>query len=443
MLDYGDTASGFQSSDFTPRQPFLNAEASALPLGADDIVVAIPNGQGATGFAGDTAGDGTVWSPNPTFQPNRLSAAVARYNAAVAYLTAQGYTIVHRGWSHTSARPDLPDTGGTYATAARISNAAVSFVDYLRANLTGVSASYPVTLSAGMPKADVDGGTDRETFFSAINGVRFRRPYAGNIDVMSDHGFGVSGVPVPLGTDGTHTTHAGEVTKGLLERAVRTEILANAAPSAPWSDDATLWADMAHLYDFRSGCGVDLKGGADLTTIGGMPNIRFESLLKAPVWKAGLTGTRNWAGLPAVTGPFTFSALVMPDAALAANAVIVGNRDVMANSITFIANASKILQFSMGSSTYQLIGTTALSTTAYTLVTVTYDGTTARIYVGGVLDGTQAIALPATRPALYVGGVLASGAGYWRGGYAGLASWNRALTGAEVAALAAKSWVRA
>src|SRR5690606_11762249 len=72
-------------------------------------------------------------------------------------------------------------------------------------------------------------------------------------------------------------------------------------------------------------------------------------------------------------------------------------------------------------------------------VCLTYDGSTAKVYVNGTEEASQVLAWNLVIDDFFIGKQVNNGAEYWNGLIDDVRLYNRALTAAEVAALAATS----
>lgn len=436
MLDFGDTASGFSPSDITPMLSLLNALAAAradLP----EIVV-VPNGQGSTGFSDAT------W----TSGGSRLPGAVARWNAAKAAIEARGDTVVPLCAIHLSSNPDVAGvvaaSGNELVTAHVYSDNQDAYVDYLRANLSGVDpASFPVIVGCAMTASEISGaGTNAPVGIAVGNGIAFRRRNTWFMDPVNDRGDGeAANLPIaPF--DGIHANRLGELTKGRLLYAGLARAAANAAPNAPFSGFAS-WADIASLYDFRSGGGKDQgPGGYHLTQPhSNPPLIRFASAFGTFVYDRPTGTGRTFERPRYLPAQYTIVTRVSFDSLSSAQGILMNALGVSAvQQRFFISSSGNIVAGNAGGSQVSVAHGLSINT-IYTLA-ATYDGTSIRVYRNGTLLATAAAPAPDQTQNLYLGAQGSASTGPLLGDMQWLAVYSRALNAGEISELTTAEYHR-
>ncbi len=435
ILDAGDTSGNFESGDLSPMLSFLNALAAARPELSEIIVV--PNGQGSTGFS-----DG-YWTSGST----RLIGAKDRWNAAKAAIEAQGKTFVPLCAIHLSANPDVSTVAATAAsvTANALTYAANqdSYVDYLRANLNGVTPSFPVVIGCAMTSSELSGaGINAPAGVAAGQGIAFRRAYTWHMDPINNWGDGeTANLPV-ANFDGTHADVNGEGTKGRLLYAGYNRAKLNLSPSDPFSALSS-WASDASLYDFRSGCARDFgPGGYNLTQPGSNAGlIRWSNAFGTFVYDRPSGTNRTFLRPRYLPSQFTIATRVLFDTLSAAQGLLMNSLGVTAvQQRFFISSGGNLVAGNAGGSQASVAHGMSINT-IYTLA-ATYDGTNLRLYRNGTLLVTAAAPAPDQTQDLYLGAQGGSAVGPLQGDMQWLAIYNRALTATELTELNAAVYNR-
>lgn len=439
ILDVGDTSGNYSTTHYSPFVTFL-ADLVAARTDLDHIVV-IAQGQGSTGFV-----DGT-WSVANIAAPNRLANGVSRYNAAHAALLAHGNTLEAVCAVHLSSKPDsdisAADSPTMIARVHAYAQAQDDYIDYVRANLSGFSATTPVIVSMAMTLEQVTAeGTNHHIFAAAGNGSPWRKAYTWFMDPINDWGYGVAGLPV-VPFDGTHANHDGEITKGHLLYQGYTRALTNTAPSAPFSA-LNSWSACESLYDFRAGEGRDKKGSYDLVGAGSAPPlVRYDSKFGTRVFDRPSGTGRVWKRQQHLPASYTWFMRLSLDA-LARTHGLFNNTDTVSGSeALYRAYINSSNQMVVGHGASAQI-TQALALTANTVfdLAISYDGTTLKLYKDGALITSAAAGAVDNQRGLYVGSQTNAFTNVILGDIQSLAVYNTALTDAQILALHQATYTR-
>lgn len=439
ILDVGDTSGNYSTAHYSPFVTF----ASDLAAARSDLsfILFVANGQGSTGFV-----DGT-WSVANIAAPNRLAGAVSRYNTAYDYLIAHGANVEVIAGFHLSSKPDADVTVNDAATVVAKANAYAtaqdSYIDYIRANLHGFTATTPVVVSMAMTLTQITAdGVDNHIFAAAGNGSPFRKAYTWFMDPINDWGYGVTGLPV-VPFDGTHANHDGEVIKGHLLYQGYLKAITNSVPDAPFSGLST-WSSAESLYDFRAGDGNDKKGTYHLAGAGALsPLVRYDSRFGTRVYDRPNGSGRMWKRNRYLPANYTWFARVSFDTIAAVQGLFMNTDTVAGSEAQYRAYLNASGQFVLGHGPTAQI-TADLGVTANTIcsIAVSYDGTTLSLYRNGTLVTTAAAPAVDNQRGLFIGAQNSAAAGPLLGDMQALAVFNRALTAPEILALHNATYTR-
>ncbi|PCI99042.1 MAG: hypothetical protein COB14_06805 [Alphaproteobacteria bacterium] len=399
QLDHVDENADEFAVDLTFAQDYTAANPAV------DRIVFVPHADRSTGFS---SGD---WAYTDT--PNRLSEAVARYEAAYTYLVAQGFDVVHAGIFYHSSNPDYNDSD--HATHRDDIDGLFA---YLRTNLTG-GAGVPIVIGGGMNATQFSGRPTNDANFQAnLLGAERRNQNVAIYDMINPR-FGYSaGLPVAQ-FDSFHADRAGDITKGHLRYNALLRAALNTNPQAPF-DSLTSWSFWKAFHDFRSGTERDLSGNANhLTQKDAVTNpalIKYDSAVEELVYDRDAGGTDRYWQAGAVLGTsYTKSVFMRFDS--------LDTQGLMQNSgggtRMFLSSGSSALRVYHGSSANRVeFSNTNITVGQYYLVTATYDAvaTTMKLYLDGALMDTNTnVANHALVSAEYIGAQNGSGAGQMDG----------------------------
>jgi len=427
------------ATQISPMLWFANRIAEDDGLGVSDRIVVVPHNKNATAFA-----DGT-WTAGGA-PANSLGVGVARANAAIAALKAQGYLIKEVILAHHSANPDY-DSASNWDQRRVDYDAAIA---YVRANVTPAddSAFVPAIFGCGMGKAELDAeplvNRPYQAALASTNMRNVRAAVMDHVNVRYGHS---AGVPVALMPDGIHEDYAGLITMGDIWYEGLLRARASANPRGAITGLSFL-ASSLRLWDFRTGGSANMAGAAgNLTRVSNTqpPAFEFDAALDEYALFRATSGSSSTqlpflsnAALPA---SYTKWMYIKPDS-IAASMGFIGDTDSAsaAQHRFFYSQATNELRGGHGA-TQNNVAITSASTLftagTYHLVVLSYDNATGVMNIH--IDATKATAAAvpahaATRNG-FIGFANAAGGLPFVGSIAAAGVFDKALSDAEVAEL--------
>lgn len=470
MLDHIDpsrSGTGKLSPDLTFSEDYLAANTGV------DYLLFVPSAKGGTGFVNPD--DEDDWSGNwsarqedlTAAEPcSRLDEAVTRYNTVTALLNNAQANVTHAGTLFHNANPDYNPSDirwtGPDADSAvwdHHQQQIDSFIDYLRSNLSGYTASTPIVIGGGMLEHQFDGRPTNDALFQAnLNGAHKRRNKVGTYDPIHyrDQDFMAGKLDqddLPIdNSDAFHADTQGERSKGHLRFRAWQRAVANTNHLSPFSN-LSFFDDLIAYWDFRSGTPLDLTDNGNhliryREDSGSIrpPLYRFDSALDELVWRRPATSTYRFHQLPmALPASYTialyvkFSEFNSPMALLQQAGGLVNRQHRFQYSLQHDE-----IQAGHGSNrdTVSFPGS-ALTSNQYYLLTLSFDATTQQMALGlnGTLMSTASnVASHNSASGSFLGGATSSGANPLVGSMAFAMVAERALTALEICQLWQETW---